>query len=288
MMPWPAYSIAGGCTFLPGVAFIVLAGLLGLLRPRRWLGYLAAGAVGLGIVLTAISAEALPAALYSIWAMVLLAWIFRGRLRLQRAKSIACAALLVVTVSARAVGIWYRILRSLPPGSAPRMYVIGDSISAPIGPHDVSTWSGLISAEHNVQVINLAHFGFMIADATKRLRSVRLSDGVVLIEIGGNDMIAKADTEKFADDLDKLARKLQGTGRTLVMLELPLFPLGNPYGLAQRQVAAKYHILLIPRRCFASVLAPQNATIDGIHLTPIGHRRMANLIWQVVGPQLQP
>jgi lysophospholipase L1-like esterase len=286
-MPWPVYFIAGGSTFLPGVGLLMLAGVLGLLRRRRWTAYTGAAIAAVGIVLTVISAEALPIGLYAVWAMLVLAWMFCGVAKQPQAKTAVSIGMIVVTAAASGVGISYRIFRSLPRGHAPRMYVIGDSVSAPIGPHDVSTWSGLIAAQHGVQVVNLARAGAMITDETKRLQSVPLA-GVVLIEIGGNDMIAKADPQKFGQDLEELARSVQGGGRSLVMLELPLFPFGNAYGLEQRRVASRYHILLVPRRYWADVLMPRDATIDGIHLTPIGHRRMADLIWEVVGEALAP
>jgi acyl-CoA thioesterase I len=287
-MPWPAYDIAGGLTFLPGAGLLALAGVIGLLTPRRWLSYLSAIAAAGGIALVAVSAEALPIGLYAIWAMAVLAWMFRGMVKRRRVRTAVSVGVLLVTAVIAGIAISYQTCPTLPPANAPRLYVIGDSISAPIGTHDMSTWSGLLASQHGVQVVNLARSGATIAGASQRVQAASLGEGVVLLEIGGNDMLAKADPEKFAADLDALAREVRGGGRTVVMMELPLFPFGNAYGLAQRRIASEYHFILIPRRCFADVLSPPEATIDGIHLTPIGHRRMAELVWKVVSKSFTP
>ena len=66
------------------------------------------------------------------------------------------------------------------------------------------------------------------------------------------------------------------------MLELPLFPLQNAFGEAQRQVAAKYGVALLPKRCFAAVLGTEGATHDGLHLSQVGHDAMAKVIASVI------
>jgi lysophospholipase L1-like esterase len=70
------------------------------------------------------------------------------------------------------------------------------------------------------------------------------------------------------------------------MLELPLPPIYNGYGEIQRRLARKYGVPLVPKRFFAQVLAGSDSTVDGLHLGPAGHRKMANMIWHFVGSAL--
>ena len=161
------------------------------------------------------------------------------------------------------------------------MYVVGDSVSAGIGREP--TWPGIVGAEHGVQVVDLARAGATVGDARRQLGSEPLGDGLVLLEIGGNDVIGHTGAEQFGRDLDALARQVRGPGRSLVMLELPLFPLDNAYGVQQRRVARRYGIGLIPRRCFIEVISAPEATVDGIHLSIKGQRRMAEMIWEIGG-----
>jgi lysophospholipase L1-like esterase len=72
------------------------------------------------------------------------------------------------------------------------------------------------------------------------------------------------------------------------MLELPLLPFDNVYSIEQRRAASHHHVILIPRQYFVGVLSTPGATIDGLHLSRAGQRRMSEMIWKIVGPSLKP
>jgi hypothetical protein len=93
--------------------------------------------------------------------------------------------------------------------------------------------------------------------------------------------------KQFGRDLEQLAGRVCGPGREVVMLELPLFPFDNGYGLQQRRVASRHGIHLIPRKYFVKVIGARGATSDGIHLTAEGQRRMAEMVWGFVGASLR-
>ncbi len=60
------------------------------------------------------------------------------------------------------------------------------------------------------------------------------------------------------------------------MFELPLPPFHGGFGKAQRMLAAKYHVLLLPRVWLASVLGAEGATRDGLHLSQKGSEALAS------------
>jgi len=66
------------------------------------------------------------------------------------------------------------------------------------------------------------------------------------------------------------------------MIELPLFPFQNAFGMAQRSAATKHGALLLPKRYFASVLGMENGTLDGLHLSQEGHDAMAKIMVSVI------
>jgi acyl-CoA thioesterase-1 len=66
------------------------------------------------------------------------------------------------------------------------------------------------------------------------------------------------------------------------MLELPLPPFYNEFGRAQRRVARRHGVLLVPRRVMLGVLLHGGSTVDSIHLSPSGHARMAEAIWGII------
>jgi acyl-CoA thioesterase I len=113
-------------------------------------------------------------------------------------------------------------------------------------------------------------------------------DHVVLIEIGGNDLLEDVPSEEFGKALDALLSKGSASGRTVVMFELPLFPHMIAYGRIQRGLAAKYGVWLIPKRFFAEVIGGAYATSDGLHLSDEGTCRMAALVARALSPVLKP
>jgi lysophospholipase L1-like esterase len=285
-MPWIVYFIGGGGSFLPGAGLIALAVLGRGVFARRWIKILGIIIAILGIAMVVISAEAVSWWIYIIWGTSTLFWLFRDMFKnrvLQRASDFTALA---ATFLAAFTAISFQLRPTFPQVLFPRMYVIGDSISAGIGSEGGSTWPKLIGEENHVRVIDLARAGSTIADATRHLKSEPLLDGLVLMEVGGNDIIGHASADQFGKDLDALAQEIRGQHRLVVMLELPLFPFDNAYGLAQRRIASHYGFILIPRRYFAQLLATPGATLDGIHLSATGQQRMAEMMWGFIRPLL--
>ena len=116
----------------------------------------------------------------------------------------------------------------------------------------------------------------------KRVQTQSIESAVVVVEIGGNDILGTTTVAQFERDLDALLTFLTANDRQIVMFELPLPPFFLEYGRVQRRMAAKHRVGLIPKRLFLSVIADRQATLDTIHLSQSGHRRMADCVWRVV------
>ena len=108
-----------------------------------------------------------------------------------------------------------------------------------------------------------------------------------MIELGGNDLIAGVPSDVFERGLEVVLARLAAPRRTVVMFELPLLPNRIRYGQIQRRLAAKYRVSLVPKRYFTTVIAGQDATSDGLHLTDVGARRMATVVTQILWPVLK-
>ena len=103
-----------------------------------------------------------------------------------------------------------------------------------------------------------------------------------MLQIGGNDMLYGENPRTFERTLDELVARVTGADRYVVMLELPAFPLREAHTRAQRRVAARHAVTMIPRRYFLHVIRPRHATGDGVHLTEAGHRRMYEMMRHVL------
>jgi acyl-CoA thioesterase I len=161
------------------------------------------------------------------------------------------------------------------------VFVIGDSLSAGINDGVDVPWPKRLDEITSPKVSNQAQAGATCRSALKQMDGLPVQC-VVIVEIGGNDLLGGRSASEFRADLNSLLSKLKTPDRDVVMFELPLPPLFNGYGYAQRELAAQYSVALIPRRLLASVLFGQNATLDSIHLSNDGHQRLAERVADIL------
>jgi acyl-CoA thioesterase I len=288
-MRWIVIHLASGDGFLSGT-IATTAGLflyaLSLSRLHRILGLVL---TIIGTMAASLSATPMPIWLNSLWvSLILVALIVCsiGRLR-RRWRVLAGLAAALTGIIAVCLELPHLKWNGSGIVHAARVYVIGDSLSAGIGQED-KTWPAILREKHGVDVIDLSLSGATIGQELNRIRDVQFGDGIVIIEIGGNDIFMRRPTDVFARDLERLAARVVGNGRTVVMFELPLYPLNRAYGRIQRQVARAHGMVLVPRRRLAWVIGGSGATLrDGIHFSSHGHERMAALVWELMGPALQ-
>jgi acyl-CoA thioesterase I len=196
---------------------------------------------------------------------------------------------LIVCVAAGGWELGYRVSPRLENLADRRLIVIGDSLTAGLGPDSpVRTWPQLLVATHGIEVADNSHVGETAASALRRIRQRPLDGSLILIEIGGNDVLGFTTPAQFREDLEALLDHLSQTRAQLVMLELPVPPLCAAYGQAQRVLAGRYRVRLIPKRVLLSVIADEDATLDGLHLSQSGQQRMADAMWRFIGPALPP
>lgn len=172
----------------------------------------------------------------------------------------------------------------IPEKNYSKMSLIGDSISGGVGFRGEKTWHERMAEQHQIEIksysIGGARVSTMFADAAR----IEDEDALVLLEIGGNDLLRGNSPRQYEEDLDKLLKIVAKPGRTVVMFGLPLPPFYPDYGVIQKKLSAKYGVILIPRRYFGSMLTGSDNSVDGLHLSNPGHERMANMIWEIMKP----
>lgn len=278
-----ALSFIDGTTFFIGLVLVLVAeGLLFRFRNCIARPILTALAI-IGIVLVIISATPLPIWAYAIWIIPAVVGLLSGN------RTSSQRRLLVVIYSvlfASTVGLCTAEARhhycpkiTIPKGSS--VYVLGDSISAGIGTKD-RCWPTVLADLTRLHVVNLAQPGATLASAGDQAKGIDEPHSLIIIEIGGNDLLGGKNVRAFRDTLDSLVCSLRANQHQVLLLELPLFPFQNSYGKAQRDVVAKHRVALLPKRCFARVLGTENGTLDGLHLSQAGHDAMAQIIADII------
>lgn len=276
-------QFASGRTFFVGV-LLVGAACLWACRRAPLLGPALTVAAVVGAVLVLLSATPLPLPLYVLW-LVLLAGclVLSERRQSQGLRVHAVMATLLVSVSLGLVALElpYRFSRPLPFPLDRPVIVVGDSLAMALET-GVEPWPRQWGRSAGLAVTSFAAGGKRVGGTTEDARRIAATDASVLIEIGGNDELAAVSARQFGQDLGALLRVVCTPGRAVAMFELPLIPFYNRYGVAQRRYARQYGVTLIPKARLASILADPKATVDGLHLTAEGHKRVAALLTSLV------
>jgi acyl-CoA thioesterase-1 len=235
----------------------------------------------IGVLAIVISSTAISYWYYALTAIVTLAWIASGCFgKWRRGATIAFA---VVWLVAALVELPYLITPSLSTAASRGITIVGDSVTAGVGGDEKSeTWPKILAREHDLDVQDISHMGDTASSALKRVRVQGVNAPVVVVEIGGNDLLGSTTSAQFAQDLDALLTQLVAADRQIVMFELPLPPFCHEYGRIQRSLAAKHNVKLIPKRVFLAVVASSDSTLDSIHLSQTGHQQMADVVWGIV------
>lgn len=277
------YHFVSGQSFFSG-GWLVIAAVVMAQSQRRVLQRFAGLAFLLGTLAIAISSTPLAYWAYGVLGLAVIWWMIS--LFNNSKRRTASYGLIAVMLAAMAWEATYHFMPSPPqPLSAPpALTIIGDSVTAGIGENEAETWPQILARTHDVDVQDLSHIGETAASALNRIRGVELAAPLVVIEIGGNDILGSTTTSQFAADLEALLAHLSQAPRQLVMFELPLPPFYHEYGRIQRELATRYNVFLVPKRFFLDVLAGDASTLDTVHLSQAGHQQMAETVWKIIEP----
>lgn len=279
-MNWLVVHVLSGQAFFTGVVLISIAALASR-QSKPIARRITALAFLIGVIAIAISSTAIPYWYYAVAFVVTIAWFASHFVKTwQRWSAFAVVAAWMI---AAVLEIPFHITPSLTPARSRSITIIGDSVTAGIGEtDDAKRWPHILAKQQGLLVQEIAHAGATTASALKRVKAEPITAPVVLLEIGGNDLLGSTSSAQFADDLDSLLTHICTPGRQVIMFELPLPPFHNEYGRIQRTLAKKHNVSLVPKRVLLSVLAEGDATLDTIHLSPSGHKRMAAYVWRIV------
>jgi acyl-CoA thioesterase-1 len=285
-MNWLLYLFGSGAAFFVGAGLVLAGVVLVSVVSRRWLSRAGLFLGLLGLILIAFSATPLPYWFYVAAGLVSLIWLATDRPK--KAVSRAWRIRLRVAVAAFwlagvLVEIPYHLSPVFAPSGNPELYILGDSITAGIE-GGKETWPLVLARSHSVQVYDHSSVGATVGSVLRKIERVPLGDGLILVELGGNDLLGSTSVGEFERDLDQLLGRLCTPGRVVLLFELPLPPFCNEFGRAQRRVAARHRVQLVPKRLLISVLTTEGATVDSLHLSPRGHELMAAMVWNVIRP----
>lgn len=286
-----ALYFASGESLYLGAALLLLAVVAPELLKRAWVFRLRNLVAWIGLILMVMACPPFPPVVDLTFVAVFVLWFItsnqaspsRAAMKLRWGSTLVLTALLLFLP---AIELSHRRMPKITGGSSDHLVVIGDSISSGIDPH-VQAWPLVLQQTCGVEVRNLARPGAQVSEGLLIARGLRDEDHLVVIEIGGNDLLTGVPSDDYGKALDALLSKIATPNRTILMFELPLLPNKIAYGQIQRRLGKKYGVWLIPKKYFAEVIGDANATTDGLHLSASGAQGMAALVAQVLSPRLK-
>jgi acyl-CoA thioesterase-1 len=286
---WTVWFYAAGKSFFPGVGLLIIAAVMPSSLRAIWVNLIRYAVIMLGIALVLLSATPLNVWIYAVWAVSFLAFLFvivwpirdTKRAKMPRAIFIfVCTVVLLAELP-------FHFNPKIPRNNLGKLYVIGDSVSAGIGGKSERPWPAILGEKYGVEVTNLSVAGATVGSILPKVDQVADDSVIVLLEIGGNDLLAQTPELVFEQNLRFLLHRVVHSGRIVLMLELPLAPWHIRYGRIQRKLAAEFDVILVPKSFFADVLGTKGATIDLAHLSPDGHKMMAEKVGALLGRNLR-
>lgn len=180
------------------------------------------------------------------------------------------------------------------PQTAPRVLVLGDSISAAYGMSLEQGWVALLQRHlqerwSGSEVINASISGDTSAGGLRRLPNLLRSHApdLVVIELGGNDGLRGYPTNKLEDNLTRMALLATEAGAKVLILPMEIPPNYGPrYTRAFREsferAAAASQSTLGPFLLDGIATEPQLMQQDGIHPTTGAQPLITELLRPVI------
>ena len=285
-MHWVVYTFGSGLAFFVGVGCVFVALAVSFGHWRGWPRISTIVAI-LGITLITLSGTPLSIWFYILAILLVAAWLIVMRLGPRVAPGWTNGLRLLVALVWAAGALFelqYQFIPTVTTVGSRQLYLFGDSLSAGLSEHDSNNWPQILARSHDLELINFSRAGATVAVVLHQASGASLGVGIVLLEIGGNDLLGSTSGDDFDSNLEELLQRVCKPGRQVVMFELPIPPLCNEFGRVQRRLAVQYHVLLIPKRLLVDVIAGDGTTLDSIHLSTRGHERMAELVWKIIQP----
>jgi acyl-CoA thioesterase I len=186
-----------------------------------------------------------------------------------------------------------------PSASRPRVVVLGDSLTAGLGLSAAEAYPHLLQQRLNddglnYEVVNAGVSGDTSAGGLSRLDwSLDGDVRVLVVALGGNDALRGLPVEELKRNLSEIIRRAQARHITVVLAGMEAPPnYGRDYAVAFHRVypalAAEYHVALVPFLLQGVGGIARFNQRDGIHPTAEGARILADNVWTVLEPIVEP
>jgi lysophospholipase L1-like esterase len=274
----------GGRAFFLGVALCLLGCSLKSFSGHRKIQSIARVTTLAGAVFVVASATPISLWVYAVFFALLALAAFRPTKWRWQGKKTDCLLLLLLLAQSILM-VRAELLHSAPPkipfAMSDTLFVVGDSLSMGADPPG-KNWPDLLVDLARLKVRSLCFGGAKVGSSLDNARRINQDHALVILELGGIDLLGGTSIPEYRENLEKMLSLLCGPHRNVAMIELPLPPFYNRFGMVQRDLAKSHGVTLIPKRYLAKIICTPGATVDGLHLSNSGHALLAGALFEML------
>ncbi len=163
----------------------------------------------------------------------------------------------------------------------------GDSITQGYGVRPDESFPSLVARDLGLAFVNAGVAGDTTAAGLGRIeRDVLVHrPRMALVEFGGNDFLRRIPLDETLRNLDTMVKTLTDQGMLVVILEVNVGLMGDPYPKAYRAVGERYGAVVV-EAILGDILGNPDLKVDSIHPNARGHRLIADRVVKVLRPLL--
>lgn len=189
----------------------------------------------------------------------------------------AMRALIAALVAAALLaGCGPKVPRVSPVGPGEVIVAFGDSLTYGTGASEAESYPAVLGELIGRKVVRAGVPGEVTSGGLARLEGVieEHRPALVIVGLGGNDMLRKLDDAQIKDNLRKIIRIIQGRGISVVLFGVPKPALITSAPAFYEELAKEFNIPY-EGKIVTDVLYRPDQKSDTIHPNARGYRRMA-------------
>ena len=203
--------------------------------------------------------------------------------RLAESRSSLRALALSLTLAVGLAGCGEKVPRLAPVGQNDVIVAFGDSLTHGTGAAETESYPAILAQLINRNVIRAGVPGEMTAGGVARLAGVidEHRPALVILCLGGNDMLRRVDDAQIRGNLREIIRSLKTRGISVVLVGVPKPALITSAPAFYGELASEFGIPY-EGKIVTSVLYKSELKADPIHPNAQGYRMMAEAIAQLL------
>lgn len=177
------------------------------------------------------------------------------------------------------------VVNKLPKGA--KVVALGDSLTYGYGAERGQDYPSVLSKKTAWQIDNMGINGDTSADVLARLDKVmQKSPRLVLLGIGGNDVLRRVPSDKTTHNITQIIKRLQDGGIQVVLIAQPHLSVSAAFGKASDnpiypKIATNTQVPLVAK-LWSNILSDKSLKSDQIHANAQGYAYFAEGIYKAL------